>query len=257
MARAAATMSAWADAGLSVVRPVLNRDGRPTDRVFTEHGEFVAMLVPAAVGAELDLDELTDAAAMAWGAALAGVHSASTRVSPMPMDAREARTRPRIEDDELARAAAEIEKEITRLDPTTHGRGVIHGDFELDNLRFDARGITFFDADEARVDWFAADVALATRDLTGVTLDAAPRPGLLSAFLRGYREEREFSVEAEASLPLFDAAASAGLALDLHEAVDLEERQDDPQWLVDLRTSLSRHLQWHRGRALAFAASPA
>ncbi|MFB7249479.1 phosphotransferase [Microbacterium sp. NPDC056234] len=257
LTRAAAIMSAWADAGLSVARPLPSRHGRLTERILAEHGEIVAMLVPAAVGNELDLDELTDAAAADWGAALASLHTASSRFDDAQgsMGVHSTRARFPVADDELMRAAMEIEARIARLDASTHERGMIHGDFELDNLRFDDAGVTFFDTDEARVDWFAADVALATRDLAGVTLDSEPRPALLSAFLRGYRGTREFSAEAEASLPLFGAAASAALAFDLHEAIDLDERHGDPDWLVDLRTSLRRHLQWHRERALAFSAA--
>lgn len=256
---AAGVMSAWADAGLPVVRPMLSREDRLTERVVTEHGELVAMLVPAAPGDELDLDELTDATASVWGAALARLHSASTRVGAASVhhDAVGASvgTGAGADDAELLQAATVVSAALAALDPTTHARGVIHGDFELDNLRFTADGPTFFDVDEARVDWFAADVALATRDLAGVTLDGEPRPGLLAAFLGGYRSEREFTVDEEASLTLFGVAASVGLALDVHEALDLDEQHDDPDWLVELRAALRRHLWWHRDRAVAFTAA--
>ncbi|MDQ0893806.1 phosphotransferase enzyme family protein [Agromyces ramosus] len=252
--RAAAVMSAWADAAVPVVRPMPSRDGRATERVVTEHAELVAMLVPAASGDELDLDELTDVAAGVWGAALGRLHTTSARVGPAPMRGA-AVDRPSADDAELVRAAEGIAAAVAMLDPSTHSRGVIHGDFELDNLRFTDGVATFFDVDEARVDWFAADIALATRDLTGVTLDGEPRPELLAAFLRGYRSEREFSVEEEASLELFGVAASVGLALDVLEALDLDEHDHDPDWLMELRSSLRRHLHWHRDRALVFAAT--
>lgn len=252
--RAAGVMSAWADAGVPVVRPMPSRDGRATERVVTEHGELVAMLVPAASGDELDLDELTDAAASVWGAALGRLHTTSVSVGPAPVSGAVVDAPP-VDDAELAHAADVIAAAIATLDSSTHSRGVVHGDFELDNLRFTADGPSFFDVDEARVDWFAADVALATRDLTGTTLDGEPRPELLAAFLRGYRTERAFSVEEEASLAMFGVAASLGLAADVHEALDLDEQHDDPDWLVELRGTLRRHLEWHRDRALAFTAA--
>jgi Ser/Thr protein kinase RdoA (MazF antagonist) len=259
--RAAAVMSAWADAGVPVVRPIVSLGGRSTERVVTEYGELVAMLVPAASGDELDLDDLTDDMASVWGAALAGLHTTSDRVGLMPLRESSVGAPSGVDpgagawDAELMAVAVEVAAVIAALDATTHERGVIHGDFELDNLRFTAEGPTFFDVDEARIDWFAADVALATRDLTGVTLDGESRPELLAGFLRGYRSIRAFSAEEEASLALFGVAASVGLALDVLEALDLDEQHDDPDWLVELRGALRRHLRWHRDRAFAFAAA--
>ena len=168
MARAVETMHRWGDAGLPVTRPVPSSAGRLTEQVETEEGEVVAMLVPAAPGEELDLEELSPEQASLWGAALAQVHSTSVSLEPAA-----SRTRPHHAGDlgdlrtdpGFARAATTIEAAVAALDTSTHGRGTLHGDFELDNLRFDAGRITFFDADETRSGWFAADVALAVRDL--------------------------------------------------------------------------------------------
>jgi len=257
MARGAETMQRWDDAGLPVTRPVPSSAGRLTEQVETEDGEVVAMLVPAASGEELELEELSAEQASLWGAVLAQVHSASVSLERAPTP-----SRPRHDadlgdlrtDPGFVRAATTIEAAVAALDPSTHARGTIHGDFELDNLRFDAGRITFFDADETRSGWLAADVALAVRDLTGVTLDGEPHPELLAAFLAGYRNERTFTSEEESSLPLFGLAASVSLVLDLDRALDLDERDDDADWLAELRRNLHRHRRWHRDRVLASVA---
>jgi Ser/Thr protein kinase RdoA (MazF antagonist) len=102
----------------------------------------------------------------------------------------------------MDRAIRSVEDEIAELDPDQHSHGNCHGDFELDNIRLGPGGVAFFDADEAHHGWFAADVALAVRDLTGTTLDSREQPELLVAFLAGYRSRRPFTAAEEASLPL-------------------------------------------------------
>lgn len=253
-------MQRWADAGVGVVRPAPSRSGALTRRIETEHGAVVAMLVPAARGKEVELDELTPHHAARWGAALARVHTVRPPAppagsgAPEPTERRSARmARTMLTDEAFARSVAEVAAATAALDPSTHTRGTIHGDFELDNLRFDGDETICFDADERREDWFAADVALAARDLTGVTLGSEPRPELLGAFLAGYRGVRTFTADEERSLPLFGRAASAVLVADLDEVLDLEEHIDDAEWLMELRASLGRHRQWHRARVLASA----
>jgi Ser/Thr protein kinase RdoA (MazF antagonist) len=43
----------------------------------------------------------------------------------------------------------------------------MHGDFELDNIRFTDDAVAVFDFDEVRPGWAADDIALATRALRG------------------------------------------------------------------------------------------
>lgn len=138
---------------------------------------------------------------------------------------------------------------MASLDSGQHSRGICHGDFELDNIRFGPGGVTFFDADEAHRGWFAGDVALAVRDLTGTTLDSRERPGLLAAFLTGYRSRRPFTAAEEASLPLHSLAASARLIRQLEGVVDVKS-DGQAQWVKELAASLREHQEWHRERLL-------
>ena len=112
-----------------------------------------------------------------------------------------------------------------------------------------AAGATFFDADEAHAGWFAGDVAMAVRDLTGGTLDSVPRPSLLDAFLTGYRSQRAFTAEEERSLPLHSAAASLRLAVD----VDAALADGSESAMPDLREHLVDHREWHRRKVLEWS----
>lgn len=251
-------LAGWADQGLGAVQPVRSTRGRLCETVETPEGRVVAMLVPAAEGAETSVDDLSAEQAAAWGAALAGLH-ASTAVPELALSPREtARAGTDLAggtgpagppDTALDRAVRTIAAEIAALDPDQHSQGSCHGDFELDNIRFGPGGVTFFDADEAYCGWFAADVALAVRDLTGTTLDSSERPEPLAAYLAGYRSRRPFTAAEEASLPLHSLAASARLVRELDGVRDAG-RTGLPEWVRELDASLREHQDWHRERLL-------
>ena len=131
------------------------------------------------------------------------------------------------------------------------------GDFELDNLRFGPDGPVFFDTDEAHEGGLAGDVALAVRDLTGVTPDSEPRPALLDAFLSGYRDIRTFTEEEEQALPLHSLAASARLVLSLEHVMDAGGREDEPEWVQDLHSSINGQQRWTCERLLRAQIRPA
>ncbi|WP_426226709.1 phosphotransferase enzyme family protein [Pseudarthrobacter sp. DSP2-3-2b1] len=190
-----------------------------------------------------------DAVASGWsypaGAALAGLHASGDAPAGVPNGQETAPDGFR--DRRLARAMREVAEEVAGLDSGQHSRGIWHGDFELDNIRFGPRGVTFFDTDEAHKGWFAGDVALAVRDLTGTTLGSREHPGLLAAFLAGYRSRRPFTAAEEASLPLHSLAASARLIRQLDSVVDVED-DGQAQWVRELAASLREHQEWHRER---------
>lgn len=266
IAISAQLMQAWANLGLGVVKPIPSLSGRLTETIETANGTTVAMLVPAAAGEDVSVDDLTISQAEAWGQALAELHQASLdsrslqdsfqdgafHVEAFRAPGQDAGERPA----SAARTAVRngiqrVAEAIAQLDPATHSRGVCHGDFELDNIRFSPNGPVFFDSDEAHFGWFAGDVALAVRDLMGVTLGSRQRPRLLDAFLAGYRRRRLFTEEEERSLPLHSLAASGRLLIQLDRVLDAGWNPDEPEWIRDLHASIAEHRLWHHQRILA------
>jgi Ser/Thr protein kinase RdoA (MazF antagonist) len=250
LSASADTMAAWSRRGILVAHPLRSVAGALVERVATPLGPMSAMLVPAADGEKRDIEGLTEAGAAEWGAALGILHRDGSPGSRVPADgvAADLPLAP-ASDPELVEAAAAIRAALHGLDPSANVRGLCHGDFELDNLRFGPAGATCFDADEAHIGWFAGDVAIAARDLTGATLDSVPRPSLLHAFLSGYRSERPFTVEEERSLPLHSAAVSLRLVVDVDAALDDGSEATMP----DLRAHLAEHRAWHRRKVLEWA----
>ncbi|MDR6507993.1 phosphotransferase [Arthrobacter oryzae] len=270
LAPSAELMAGWSERGLGAVKPLPSLRGQLTETVPTAHGLMVAMLVPAAVGVEITVEELTMERAAAWGESLGRLHQEGCTGLPVPearpeedaaeVDAGQEETAgpgPARSEDPLTHVIRELTDAMGQQDPAAHSRGMCHGDFELDNLRFGPDGPVFFDTDEAHEGWFAGDVALAVRDLTGVTPDSAMRPALLDAFLSGYRAIRTFTEEEEQTLPLHSLAASARLVLSLENVLDAGGRGDEPGWVQDLHSSIKRQQRWHRERLLRAQIRPA
>lgn len=245
----AAVLERWAAAGLGAARPVATANGEfVASAATTGGGVMTAMLVHAVGGEELDVDELTLEHASLWGASLAHVHEVGAAPDSLPRSPHIAASpssgRTEAGGHTDAFIAARIQAAVDSLDPARHARGALHGDFELDNLRFGDR-VEFFDADEAHYGWIASDIALAVRELLGE--EGAPRPEHLTAFLDGYRSVRALGDDDERSIPLHSLHHSARTVTDV-ALLDLGDDPDAPEWEQQLRNSLAEHVEWHRAR---------
>ncbi len=254
--RAARVMEAWGKRGLAVVQPVASAAGRLTERVRTEDGDLVAMVVPAAAGQELSIKDLTPERASEWGSAMAALHGAPAGPGLGHDDSQLClHDSPpwRADDPAFSDAAAAVYREMERWPVGGDQIGMIHGDFELDNLRFGTASPIAFDADEARWDWFAADIASAVRDLIDPRTADVTEPALFEAFLAGYRRSRSFGTEEESRLPLHAAAFVARSVVELDGVIDAGSAPADPTWLSDLRAALQRHQERSRSLVLTQA----
>ena len=147
----------------------------------------------------------------------------------------------------MQQAARAVLAEVDRAD---HPRGTLHGDFELDNMRWSDGVPTAFDADEARTGPFVEDVAAAVRDLVGDSPGHVEHPALLAAFLTGYRGVRPLGDDEESALELHSAAVAVRLLVAIAHVGD-DTVADEPAWSRDLRASLVAHRRGLRARVLA------
>ncbi|MGX2993955.1 phosphotransferase enzyme family protein [Streptomyces sp. JNUCC 64] len=250
-------MVALGDRGVPLARPVAAVSGELAPTVVTPSGTVRAMCVRAAAGEETGAEELTEERARAWGRLLAEVHDRAAGLGGDLPDgyAGLAGARTLFADDPDLVAA--VERLRTRLGelPRDAGRyGVVHGDFELDNLVWRGDAPTAFDFDETSRSWYAADVASAVRDLTVAGVPGSPgRAALLDAFTAGYRDRRALPDADLALLPLFTAANAAlslvGLCPALRPSGDDRENK-----LGGLREDLLRYREEQRRTVLTVAA---
>jgi Ser/Thr protein kinase RdoA (MazF antagonist) len=144
------------------------------------------------------------------------------------------------DDPSFVAAAMDIARRLTTLPRDPDRFGIVHGDFELDNLGWDGDTAVAYDFDEAARSWYVADIVNAVRDLAG-------RAGLHGSFLAGYRRERPLPESDLDHVPLFEAAQAACAAVRVRRAL-----VGDADVLVGLRGRLHEYLG--RQRALVVAA---
>jgi Ser/Thr protein kinase RdoA (MazF antagonist) len=242
--------------GAAVVRPVPSTAGTLTATVLTTLGPMHAMVVEAAPGEALDVDDLTDDGAHAWGRALAAVHRAAAGLNADLPEAfcELAEVPERFADDPaLVKAAARLGEWLAGLSREDSGFGAVHGDFELDNLAWEGDRATAFDFDEAAVSWYAADIAFALRDLTDSTGRVeAEQQGRFAAFIAGYRSVRPLEEADVANLPLFAGAHAVCSLVRIARALGVPGEEEAP-WLVELRAHLSGIAAAQRKLAVAIA----
>jgi Ser/Thr protein kinase RdoA (MazF antagonist) len=248
-----------AQAGCLVAAPKRSYTGALVESVPTSLGLCHAVLFRALPGVHREFDTLSLPDFEAWGRALGRLH-ARARVDPAP-------DRPAWTDhiDLAARlipkheslAHAEIiaaERRLRRLPVNSANFGLIHYDFELDNLTWHDDGIGALDFDDCAYYWYAADIAYALRDLFDddiAQIDLA-HP-YLQAFIHGYRTAFPIAdAELQHLAPLL-RLHNLVLFARISRSLGASPPASEPEWAADLRANLLHRLDKLR---TGFAAAP-
>lgn len=230
--------------GLTVARPVLSASGTYIGEIPSDAGPYLAVAFEGLRGQQFESDDLTGSQMHAWGRALGGLHraSASFPVRPVrgtwPDQIRELIHA--LPPDESTLAAV-LESELAWLATLPpHGHGLIHGDFELDNLVWDGENVQILDFDACAYSWFAADIAIALQDV--YLGDPALRDGRLDAFFAGYASEIPAAADLrQTSARFLNLLLAVKVARVLLAYATTGADHDQPAWLQAMR---GRHRQW-------------
>ena len=126
--------------------------------------------------------------------------------------------------------------------------GLIHYDFEFDNLFWDGSQFHIIDFDDVSFYWFAADIGFALRDLWN---ESHPDPEkAIELFLRGYREEMPLEERWEEEIPQFAYLQEVLAFARLIHSFDGTDPAMDSPWVAELR---NRCEGWLDERRQSFA----
>ncbi|TMC11555.1 MAG: hypothetical protein E6J41_05700 [Chloroflexi bacterium] len=231
-----------AAAGVAVAPPVPSARGALVEEVLSGSAGCYAVVFEALRGRQVEWDALDEPMALAWGRALARLHEASETFSAAarPVWADEARTALASVPADEGGIVAELESGLAWLGTAPAGEsGLLHGDFELDNLVWDGARCQACDFDSCGYGPYALDIAIALQDVCEGR--GATRDRCLDWFFAGYGEVRPVPAGTRALLPrlvrLLSVVKVAGL-LAAYAGVD---RGDAPDWLTAMR---ARHERW-------------
>jgi len=227
-----------ASEGYPALRPVCAHNGAGLLHLKTRWGEYFACAFTGVPGMPIESLPMTEELVRAYGSALARLHALSSRYEPSHRRQSHAALLRQIRThcteygapEELLLALDALEQELALLVQTRDTYGLVHYDFEPDNVFFDpSKGIFHvIDFDDSIYCWYALDIEQA--------LDCID-PAAHAAFLAGYASVRplpdDFGVQRGLMRRLIDLRACSRLIRSLAEPVDPQ-----PDWMPGLRAKL-------------------
>jgi Ser/Thr protein kinase RdoA (MazF antagonist) len=219
-------------------------------------GTFHAVVFAGLPGIHLRMADLGSPRFIAWGAALGQLHAHVVAYAGLALATRLSwRNWLDVAREHVPAGQSAVRRELDAVAALLEGlpvdgrhHGLIHGDFELDTLRWPepasgAPGI--LDFDDCSRHWFAADVAFALRDLFDHGADLT-HPSV-DGFVRGYRSRFPLDDESFAALTVFSRLSRLLVYARLVGALDLAESPDQPEWLHRLREKLGSRMSTYAG----------
>ncbi len=252
---------AWLnEKGLRVATPVISKHGRFVETVETELGVFNAVVFTGLQGPHIELEEMSLTQLRSWGATLGRLHSAMKGYRDPTLAMRDS-WRHHLEltrhyicwDDQLLQDEwGRLADWVVSLPTDPADFGIIHFDFETDNLCWSGDDPGVLDFDDCAHYWYVADIAYALRDLfktgTGFSVYGPVdyENERLQAFLAGYRANAQFNDKLLEQLPTFLRLHGLYSYGRVTRALDLPAYKDLPPWLKRLETKLKSGLEAYR-----------
>ena len=250
-------VNALAASGQRVANPVPSRTGHLVESIETMQGLFHAVVFEALPGKSIDLEEMTPNQLVQWGQALGELHQATTHYTkpgrPSWQDhlTMVAELVPATE----SSAHQEIERltgELNQLECNPQNYGLIHYDFEPDNLIWHDGQPGIIDFDDCAWYWYVADIALALSDLFG---DRPSQVDFTNAtfrhFIQGYRTSKSIEQDELAQIPLFLRMQNLVSFARLYRAVTPVNPTGELPWMPGLREKLMAKMQFYRDEFLS------
>lgn len=232
------------------LEPVEATGGEECLKLSTEWGEYYATAFKKVEGIPIEDTDLSDKIMFAYGEALGRLHSLSAEFEPKTKKWTHIEVLDWIETvlheynapAGTVSALAALRDELRSLPSRQDNYGLVHYDFELDNVFYDPQTKTCFviDFDDGMYHWFALDIEQVFDSLedalSGEALETAKRE-----FIRGYEEIRCYTEEMKASLPILRRFIDLYAYARLIRCV-AEKFADEPEWLTELRQKLDQSI---------------
>ncbi|MCC3376279.1 phosphotransferase enzyme family protein [Cohnella sp. REN36] len=235
--------------GYPAAAPVRSEEGRLIETVSTDSGQYYGVVFEHARGQSLPADRMSEEHCAAWGRSLAELHRlAEAYVEESPMRRGWEDTLiwassillrdPR--DEELLPALHALRIRLSELPAGPGVTGMIHYDFEWDNLRYipEEGRFAVYDFDDAMTHWFAMDVASALSDLQDQRDDRTG--GLQGSFVEGYRSVRALGEDELDLFPVFRQYADFYRYARIVRSIRDFDPAGAPEWAVSLHAKLQQ-----------------
>ena len=235
----------------NALEPIPSKNGDELIQKSTPWGEYYVSVFKRVMGKQISETDFSDEIMFSYGAALGQLHALFSKyIAPKTKRWTHVDVFNWIEETlkSLARETSAMEEldllreYFSKLPINSKNYGVIHYDFELDNVFYD-KATTYcsvIDFDDAMYHWYIMDIIQALHSIKSET--AEPEfPHKQAVFIEGYKSRFDIDDGLFAMMPVFKRFANlyqyARVARAMHEHWD-----NEPDWMVELRAKLTKSL---------------
>ena len=239
----------WFGQGYPALKAVASVSGEELLRLETVYGCFYASVFEGVDGVQMVDSGYPREAVYAYGRALGRLHALSAVYVPTVRKRSYADIlkwiREVLEEYGGSKGARQelekVRKALDGLPKTAENYGLVHYDFEPDNVFWDAseRVCRVIDFDDGIYCWYALDLAQVWDSLEDELEGEKERlPEIKKTFLEGYAEEYAYTQETESMLALMRRFVNLRSYARLIRCVS-SRTAEEPDWLVELREKLN------------------
>ncbi|MBM7613790.1 phosphotransferase enzyme family protein [Alkaliphilus hydrothermalis] len=238
--------------GYSAIQPKTSKQGRLIEVVDTPWGQYYASVFNRVKGDCLGRVELTEKMITLWGKALGNLHLLSSGYNPTGGKRRSwedhlewiKNVLSEFPNQEKPLEEVQIlETYFKNLPITNDNYGLIHYDFELDNVFFDkeTKEITPIDFDDSMYHWYGMDLERAINSIKD-ELEPDKVEEAIKSFLEGYQSVKPLSEETLDQLHVFQRFGNLYGYTRVLRSIN-EKWENEPEWMVNLRGKLEGVLE--------------
>ena len=230
------------DNNIPVAKPVKSLSGKYIETVNTSIGTYYAVVFTALHGKQFEIEDLDKSLFYSWGKSLGELHYASmgynTKYRLSWKNHIEMVYRILPKEEILAKRELEfITNWVSKLPKNRTNYGLIHFDYELDNLIWKGNDISILDFDDCSFYWFVSDIAFALRDLFDNNVDLDNEN--FTSFMEGYQTKMSIDKEILKDLSFFLRMHNLITFTKLLRTLEDSNPEEDPKWLLSLRKKLN------------------
>jgi Ser/Thr protein kinase RdoA (MazF antagonist) len=234
--------------GVRIAHPISSRNNKYIEQTNTEYGLFYSSVFNQIMGKQYEIDNLDHNGFYAWGKALGELHSVFKDI-PKDVEINRKSHEHFLEemidvkfsiDDVEKNEVDQLRTWLRGLEKNPNNYGLIHYDFELDNIIWANDELYLIDFDDSIYSWFVADIANALGDLFDDGKNLNINDERYREFMKGYREEKEISEDELNELPHFYRLHHYLTYKKLRRSVDLGISDDNPVWMNNLIEKLTK-----------------
>ncbi|MTI46322.1 MAG: hypothetical protein FH761_00660 [Firmicutes bacterium] len=239
------------DSNYNAIETRLSINNKKLEVVETPWGRYNSVVFKRVKGDSLGEIELTDEIVLLWGKALGKLHRLSEKYKPSTKKRSNWKDKLDWIEKILSEFPAEkqglkevkiLREKLASLPITEENYGLIHYDFELDNIFYNRSNnqIIPIDFDDSMYHWYMMDIE---RSINSIKSEVDPEKvdKFVELFIEGYSSEKSIQSSLLELIEVFERFGNLyGYARVLRESK--ERWKNEPEWLENLRKHLNRLL---------------